>query len=112
MDTIKATVFSTLSTLTGVAVSQSTQGLVNSFPAVTFALSDNENTIDLDANLLHQDVEITVDVWAKSSTVCSSTLSAAEAKLRAIGYRMTFMADIPDPDDSVFHISTRFTSLV
>lgn len=112
MDTIKATIYSTLNTISGVSVSQSTQSVVNSFPAITFSLSDNQNTIDLDGDLLHQNTEITVDFWAKSSTTNSANMATAEAKLRAIGYRMSFASDVPDPDDSVFHVNTRFEALV
>lgn len=112
MDTIKATVYSTLNSISNVAVSQGSQAVVNSFPAITFNLSDNQNTVSVDGELLSQQAEIVVDIWAKSSTACSNTMSKAEAKLRTIGYVMTYAADIPDPDDSVFHISTRFIARI
>lgn len=112
MNTIKATVYNALSTITGVKVILSTQSTPAVFPTVAYAVSDNQNTVDLDGNHVAQLTEIVIDVFAKSSTSASTTIGKADDKLRAIGFHMTFMADVPDPDAEIYHINARYTGTI
>ena len=109
MNTIKATVYGALSTITGVKVILSTQSTPAVFPTVAYAVSDNRNTISLEGQHLAQNSEVVIDVFAKSSTSASATLAQVDDKLRTIGWYQTFMQDVPDPDTEVYHISTRYT---
>lgn len=112
MDTLKTTINTTLKTLDGVDVSQDSQNVFNVLPAVTFSLSNNVNNQDLSGNILSQDAEIKIDVWGNTSTETSATLSAVEAVMRSIGYNLAFTQDVPNPDKTIFHITTRFRAPV
>lgn len=112
MDTLKTTIYATLSTLEGVDVSQEQQSVFNTLPAVTFNVSNNVVNRDLSGAILSQDAEIKLDVWGKTSTETSEVLGRAEAALRAIGYQLAFTQDVPNPDDEIFHTTTRFRSPV
>lgn len=106
----KADVYTALSTITGVTVRQSSQNVANEIPSITFGVSDNALELNLSNEITRQDILITVDIWAATSTAADSLLSQAEAKLRAIGYRLSFQMDVPDPSN-ICHISTRFVGI-
>lgn len=112
MNTIKATVYGVLSTIKGVKVILSTQSTPASFPTIAYAISDNQNTVDLDGNHVAQLTEIVIDVFGKSSTSASETIGKADDKLRAIGFHQTFMQDVPDPDAEIYHINARYTGTI
>ena len=112
MDTLKATINSTLSTLAGVDVSQGAQTVFNSTPAVTFMVLNNRPQYDLDNDIVAQDAVIKVDIWGGTSTEASTTLAAAEEVLRGIGYHLSYTQDVPNATEDLFHITTRFTSVV
>lgn len=112
MDTIKATIYSTLSALAGVSVAQESQTVFNDLPTVTFSLSNIVGSQDLDGNLLSEDSEIKIDIWGGSSTQASSTLASVEAAMRGIGYNLAYTQDVPNPDATLFHITTRFRAAV
>lgn len=112
MNTIKATVYGVLNTITGVKVIQSTQSTPAVFPTVAYAVSDNQNTVDLDGNHVAQLTEIVIDVFGTSSTSASTTIGKVDDKLRAIGFHQTFMADVPDPDAEIYHINARYTGTI
>lgn len=112
MDTIKTTIYSTLSALSGVTVSQGDQTVFNDLPAVTFNISNNTNNLGLDNTILSQSAEIKVDVWGNTSTSASSTLVQVEGALRAIGYNLAYTQDVPNPDTEIFHITTRFRTTI
>jgi len=112
MDTIKSTVYATLSTLTGVSVSQGDQTVFNDLPAVTYNLSNNINNHDLSGNILSQDAEIKVDIWGTTSTEASGVLAQVAEVLLPIGYMLKYTQDVPNPSDDIFHITTRFRSTV
>ena len=112
MNTIKATVYGVLSTITGVKVILSTQSTPASFPTVAYAVSDNRNTISLEGEHLTQNAEVVIDIFAKSSTSASATLAQVDDKFRSIGWYQTFMQDVPDPDAEIYHINARYTGTI
>ena len=112
MNTVKATVYGVLSTITGVKVILSTQSTPASFPTVAYAISDNQNTVDLAGNHVAQLTEIVIDVFGTSSISASTTIGKADDKLRAIGFHQTFMQDVPDPDAEIYHINARYTGTI
>ena len=112
MNTIKSTIYSTLNAISGVKVILSTQSTPSSFPTVAYAISDNQNTVDLDGNHVAQLTEIVIDVFGTSSTSASTTIGKVDDKLRAIGFHQTFMQDVPDPDAEIYHINARYTGTI
>lgn len=95
---------------TGVTVLQGSQKTIAELPSITFYLTDNNTNLNLDNEIVSQDVQVSVDVWAKTSALADTLLGQAEAALRAIGYRLAFQMDVPDPND-LCHINTRFEGI-
>jgi len=110
MDTLKTTIYNTLKTLSA-DVSQSSDNVFNTLPAVTYRVSQNAPYYDFQKTINLQEVEITIDIFANSSTVASNLLSATEEKMRVIDLWLNFTADIPNSDD-LYHISTRFGGII
>lgn len=108
MDTIKSTIYSTLSAIDGVDVSQESQNVFNQLPAITYSISNNVTNLSLGNEILSQDAEIKVDIWGSSSVEASATLAQTEAVLRAIGWRLSYQQDVPNPDKEIYHVTTRF----
>lgn len=110
MDTLKTTVYNTLKTLSA-DVSQSSGNVFNTLPAVTYRVSQNAPNYDFQKTINLQEAEITIDIFAESSTNASTLLSSVEAKMRAIDLFLDFTADIPNSDGQ-YHINTRFVGLI
>lgn len=106
----KHDVYTALSSIPSVTVLQGSQNTIASVPAITFFISDNNAELDLSNQITSQAVQVTVDIWGKNSANADSLLSQAETKLRALGYRLSYAADVPDPDN-ICHITTRFDSI-
>ncbi|MCL2094773.1 hypothetical protein FWH13_01515 [Candidatus Saccharibacteria bacterium] len=90
---------------------QGSQAIFNEdqIPAITFRIDNNSVDTDLDNKISSQDIVVAVGVWTDDSPTASRILGEVEEKMRELGYRMVFSADIPNPDGSLFHISTRFS---
>lgn len=110
MDTLKTTIYTALSTLSA-DVSQSSSNSFSTLPAVTYRVTQNAPNYDFQKNINMQEAEITIDIFADSSTVASNLLSAVETNMRDIDLFLTFTADIPNAD-GLYHISTRFVGLI
>ena len=106
----KHDIYATLATIPNCTVMQGSQNTIVDVPAITFFVSDNAAELDLSNQIAAQQVEVTVDLWASNSAGADSLLSQAETKLRALGYRLSFCTDVPDPNN-ICHINTRFTGL-
>lgn len=107
----KKEVFEKLKELEGVTVSQSSQNVFNTLPAVTFNVQNNSVNLTLDNEIASQDIIIGVDVWAESSVQSSSILAQVEAKMRELLYQLTSSVDVPNPDQSIHHIACSFRAI-
>ena len=107
----KADIFNWLSTL-GYTVLQEYDNEFNTLPVLTFYAADNSVNLDLDNEITHQEISIVIDIWADDSTTASRILSETEALLRSKKYRLEFSADVPNPDESLHHINTRFSTII
>lgn len=116
----KNDIFAALSTITyvesetlevkNVTVRQASQKTEATIPSITYFISDNDLELTLDNEISKQDILVTVDIWAKTSSEADSFLLQAEAKMRELGYRLSFQIDVPDPQN-ICHINTRFTGI-
>jgi len=106
----KTDIFAALSTIPNVTVRQASQKTEAVIPSITFFIADNALELDLSNEISRQDILVTVDIWASNSANADSLLTQAETKLRAIGYRLSFMLDVPDPTN-ICHINTRFIGI-
>lgn len=106
----KSDLYSLLKTLS-YTVEQHQPIVFTSLPAITFRVGNNSVDLDMDNTIASQDIDIFIDMWADSSVVASQMLSEVEALLRQHGYKLTFSGDIPNPDEGLYHISTRFSTI-
>lgn len=92
-------------------VSQTQPPTFNELPAIIFNIGNNTLNYDLDNNIVSQDLEIIVDVWAEDSVTASKVLSQVEEIMRLNLYKMSYSNDVPN-NGNLYHISNRFTKLV
>jgi hypothetical protein len=108
----KSDIFSNLNELKTIdySVKQASQNVFNELPAVTFQVSTNKLRLDLNNDIMAQDIEITIDIWADDSVTASNVLSDVEKTMRYIGYKLTYSADVPNID-KIFHVVSRFQTI-
>lgn len=92
-------------------VSQTQPPVFNELPALIFRVNDNNISTDLDNNILSQDIEVQIDVWAEDSVTASSVLSQVEETMRLNLYKMSYSNDVPNIGN-LYHIVSRFTKLI
>lgn len=92
-------------------VSQTQPATFNELPAIIFSVGNNALDYDLDNNIISQDLEIVIDVWAEDSVTASKVLSQVEEKMRLNLYKMSYSNDVPN-NGNLFHILSRFTKIV
>ena len=92
-------------------VSQTQPATFNELPAIIFKVGNNSINTDLDNNILSQDLEIQVDIWAEDSVTASEVLSQVEETMRSNLYNMSFSNDVPNVGN-LYHIVSRFTKLI
>lgn len=89
-------------------ITQQSQNIFNELPALTFYISNQRTTQDLTGQIVRQITEATIDIWADTSTEASEILTQLERTMREHRWILTFSADIPNPDQTIYHIATRF----
>lgn len=92
-------------------VSQKQPSTFNDLPAIIFSIGNNSINTDLDNNILSQEMEVIVDIWAEDSVTASKVLSQVEEVMRLNQYNMSYSNDVPN-DGNLFHIYNRFTKLI
>ena len=105
----KTDIYNSLKTL-NYYVSQNQPEEFSDLPAIIFRVGNNDVNLDLDNNIVSQDIEIIIDIWAEDSVTASNVLSQVEETMRQIGYKMSFSSDIPNTGN-LFHINNRFTTI-
>lgn len=92
-------------------VSQRQPPTFNDLPAIIFSVGNNSTNLDLDNNILSQDLEVIIDIWADESVEASKVLSQVEEIMRQNNYKMSFSNDVPN-SGNLYHIYCRFTKLI
>ena len=92
-------------------VSQTQPATFNELPAIIFKVGNNSLEYDLDNNILSQDLEIQIDVWAEDSVTASTVLSQVEEIMRSNLYKMSYSNDVPNIGN-LYHIVNRFTKII
>lgn len=106
----KHDIYTALSTIPSVTVLQGSQKTIVNVPAITFFISDNTTELDLSNEISNQNIEVTIDIWAQNSTDADGLLTQIETNIRALGYRLSYCTDVPDPEN-ICHINTRFSGI-
>lgn len=91
-------------------VSQTQPATFNELPAIIFKVGNSINT-DLDNNILSQDLDVQIDIWAEESVTASKVLSQVEETMRSNLYRMPYSDDVPNIGN-LYHIVSRFTKII
>ena len=92
-------------------VSQTQPTVFNDLPAIVFKVGNNAINTDLDNEILSQDLEIQIDIWAEDSVTASEVLSQVEETMRSNLYNMSFSNDVPNAGN-LYHIVSRFTKII
>lgn len=92
-------------------VSQTQPAQFNDLPALIFSVGNNSIDTDLDNNILSQDLEVQIDIWAEDSVSASEILSLVEETMRSNLYNMSFSNDVPNLGN-LYHIVSRFTKTI
>lgn len=92
-------------------VSQTQPAIFNELPAIIFSVGNNALDYDLDNNIISQDLEIVIDIWAEDSVTASKVLSQVEEIMRLNLYKMSYSNDVPN-NGNLYHILSRFTKIV
>lgn len=105
----KSDVYNSLKTL-NYFVSQTQPSEFTDLPAIIFSVGNNSINTDLDNNILSQDIEIVIDIWAEDSVTASKVLSQVENVMRINLYNMSFCNDVPN-SGNLYHTVCRFSKL-
>ena len=92
-------------------VSQTQPATFNELPAIIFSVGNNALDYDLDNNIISQDLEIVIDIWAEDSVTASKVLSQVEEIMRKNLYKMSYSNDVPN-NGNLYHILSIFTKIV
>jgi len=106
----KSDIFNSLKEL-NYYVSQTQPARFNKLPAIIFKVGNNSVNLDLDNNILSQDLEIIIDIWAEDSVTASNVLSQVEEIMRKNQYQMSYSNDVPN-NGNLYHILSRFTKIM
>lgn len=101
----KRDIYTILSEVTS-NVYQARPELAVEYPCMIFYISSNVPSYVLEKKIGYQEIEVTIDIYAKTSKESGSLLNSLVAKMLENNYRMVFNADVPN--DEVSHITTRF----
>lgn len=91
-------------------VSQVQPPIFTDLPAIIFRVGNNVPEYDLDNNILNQDLEIQIDIWADDSVTASNVLTQVEEIMRSNYYKLSHSSDVPNISN-LYHIVNRFTKL-
>ena len=92
-------------------VSQTQPATFNELPAIVFNVGNNSIDVDLDNNIISQDLEIVIDIWAGDSVTASKVLSQVEEIMRKNLYIMSYSNDVPNTGN-LYHVYCRFTKII
>lgn len=90
-----------------VGVSQSQPTEFNALPYINFTITSNDIETDLNNEILYQNIEVQIDIWADNSIEASDLLGKVEEKMRKELYVLNYSADVPNIGN-IFHIVSRF----
>lgn len=102
----KKDLYTILSAITGVTVYQSRPEIIENLPSITFYIGSNIPEYVLEKNIGKQDIEVVIDIFAKTSIKSGELLATLEETMLENGYRLVFNMDMPE--DDLHHITTRF----
>ena len=107
----KPDIYAKLCEIEDVAVSQSSNNIFNSVPAITYRIDGNSADYDLSNEIAAQQILCTIDIFANDSKTASRLLAQVEAKMRELKYRLNNSLDVPSPEGALYHINVTFVGI-
>lgn len=104
----KPAVFSALSAISGVTVSDAYPTDWSKLPAISFYEIVNSPVYSAFPDALTE-VNIQIDIWHEKGT--GALAQEVEAAMNAIGFRRSFAADVPDPS-GIKHKTMRYRGII
>ncbi len=92
----------------GINVTKQSQNVFNELPIVTYYVIGQSNTNTLDREIGSTKVAIQIDIYSDEGPQGSALLQQIEAALRQKNYELKFSSDVPNPDETLNHITARF----
>jgi len=102
----KKDIYRILSSINGVKVYQTRPEAIEEFPSITFNIGSNVPEYVLDKDIGMQNIEVIIDIFAKTSVESGELLATLEQTMLENDYRLVFNMDVPE--DDLHHITTRF----
>ena len=102
----KKDIYTILSQISGAKVYQTRPEIIKELPAITFNIGSNVPEYVLDKDIGMQNIEVIIDIFAKTSAESGELLATLEETMLENGYRLIFNMDMPEND--LHHITTRF----
>jgi len=102
----KKEIYAILSGISGATTYQMKPRVLEDLPCFLFRVANNIPRYSLDKEVEYQDIEVAIDIFAKTSKETGSLLASLVDEMIDNGYRMVFCSDIPD--DNLSHIATIF----
>ncbi len=96
---------------TGTTVRQSSQGVADVIPAITFLGLNISNNRDLDGNIYSREASVQIDVWASTSPAASELEDIVEEAMRAAGWGMSGSQDVADSNPDIYHKALTFDTI-
>ena len=93
-------------------VSQREPEKLTELPAIIFKCANNAINPDLDNNIATQDITIIIDIYAKTSSECTSVFEQVELIMRNNLYHATFSSDEVPARPGMSRINARFEKIV
>lgn len=104
----KKDLYAILSSLEGVTAYQQRPETIGTFPSLTFYISKNTPSVNLNSEINHQDIGAVIDIWARDSMSAGQVLKDLEVAMRENKYILQQCYDVPDPDTRICHLYTQF----
>lgn len=94
------------------SVGQPNQTVFSELPTITFLIDDNTPLYGLKNEILSQTIRVIIHMWAEDSVTASTMLKEIEALMRQNGYLLKNSKDIPNIDNSVYHLWNVFETKI
>ena len=77
-------------------------------PAISYYEMDNSMSSKADDEEYSSNIAIQIDIWAKSSSKCSSLAIGVNNKMEELDFERTLATDLFEQETKIFHKTMRF----
>ena len=77
-------------------------------PAISYYEMDNSMASKADDEEYSSNIAIQIDIWAKSSSQCSSLAIQKNKKMEELDFERTLAADLFEQETNIYHKTMRF----